>query len=150
MQEAIEIGRMLHDTPDLFPWVCLTIFLVFVYSQRSKIASYFDARIDCYRAKKEMDEKAMDMRKQSDAVLAELIRNNTAALNNNTAALEAVKNDRGQTRSLINYHEKVSKERIDSLHDDIFHVQTVVNRIDETVQKNDKNIAIIKESKGRR
>lgn len=150
MQEAIEIGRVLHDTPDLFPWVCLTIFLIFVYSQRSKIGSYFDARIDCYRAKKEMDEKAIDMRKQSDAVLAELIRNNTAALNNNTAALEAVKNDRGQTRELIRYHENASKERIDALHDDISHAQIAINRIDETVHKNDKNITIIKESKGRR
>lgn len=147
MTEAVEIGQLLHDTPDLFPWVCLTIFLIFVCSQRSKIGSYFDARIDSYRTKKEIDEKALEMRKQSDAVLAELIRNNTAALNNNTAALEAVKNDRGQTRQLINYHEKVSKERIDSLHDDIAHVQTVVNKIDETVQINDKNITIIKESK---
>lgn len=150
MQEAIEIGRMLHDAPDLFPWVCLTIFLIFVYSQHSKIASYFDARIDCYRTKKEMDEKAIDMRKQSDAVLAELIRNNTAALNNNTAALEAVKNDRGQIQELIRYHENASKERIDALHDDISHVQIAINRIDETVHKNDKNITIIKESKGRR
>lgn len=147
MTEAVEIGRLLHDTPDLFPWVCLTLFLIFVYSQRTKIGSYFDARIDSYRTKKEMDEKALEMRKQSDAVLAELIRNNTAALNNNTAALEAVKNDRGQTRELIRYHESSSKERIDSLHDDIAHVQTVVNRIDETVQTNDKNITIIKESK---
>lgn len=149
MTEAVEIGRLLHETPDLFPWVCLTLFLIFVYSQRTKIGSYFDARIDSYRTKKEMDEKALEMRKQSDAVLAELIRNNTAALNNNTAALEAVKNDRGQTRQLINYHEKVSKERIDALHDELGHIQTVVNRIDETVQSNDKNITIIKESKGR-
>lgn len=149
MTEAVEIGRILHETPDLFPWVCLTIFLIFVCSQREKIGSYFDARIDSYRTKKEMDEKALEMRKQSDAVLAELIRNNTAALNNNTAALEAVKNDRGQTRQLINYHEKVSKERIDGLHDELGHIQTVVNRIDETVQSNDKNITIIKESKGR-
>lgn len=25
MNEAVELGKMLHDTPDLFPWVCLAI-----------------------------------------------------------------------------------------------------------------------------
>lgn len=134
MDEAIEIGKLLHDTPDLFPWVCLSIILIVCCAQHKRILGYFDARIDAWRAKE-----------KSDAVMAELVRNNTAALNNNTAALNAVKNDRGATRALIDYHEKVSKERIDAVMGEISHVQTVVNRIDEIVQSNAKGIQIVED-----
>lgn len=134
MDEAIEIGKLLHDTPDLFPWVCLAIILIVCCAQHKRILGYFDARIDAWRAKE-----------KSDAVMAELVRNNTAALNNNTAALNAVKNDRGATRALIDYHEKVSKERIDAVMGEISHVQTVVNRIDEIVQSNAKGIQIVED-----
>lgn len=129
MDDAIELGKMLHDTPDLFPWVCLAIIMVLLVTQHKRILAYIDARIEAYGAKKE-----------SDAVLAELIRNNTAALNNNTAALESVKADRGETRRMLQYHEQSSKERIERL-------QTVVNRIDETVAQNETNISIIKDRK---
>lgn len=134
MSEAIEVGKMLHESPDLFPWVCLAVILVIVASQHKRILAYFDARINAYNAKQ-----------QSDAVMAELIRNNTAALNNNTAALEAVKNDRGATRALIEFHEKASKERIDSILDSIEHVQTVINRVDETVCSNAESIKIVED-----
>lgn len=134
MDEAVEIGKLLHDTPDLFPWVCLAIILIVCTAQHKRILSYLDARIDAWRAKE-----------KSDAVMAELVRNNTAALNNNTAALNAVKNDRGATRALIDYHEKVSKERIDTVIGEINHVQTVVNHIDETVQSNAKGIQIVED-----
>ena len=134
MDEVIEIGKLLHDTPDLFPWVCLSIVLILMATQHKRILAYFDARIDAYSAKK-----------QADAVMAELVRNNTAALNNNTAALNAVKTDRGLTRQLIQYHEQASKERIESLCGEIVHVQTVVNRIDETVSSNSENIRIIED-----
>lgn len=134
MNDAIELGKMLHDTPDLFPWVVLAIVCVVVVAQHKRILSYFDARIEAYKE-----------RQKSDAIVAELIRNNTAALNNNTAALEGVKSDREVTRELINYHEKVSKERIDSVQDSIRHVQIVVNRIDETVSQNEKDISILKD-----
>ena len=134
MDEAIEIGKLLHDTPDLFPWVCLAIILIVCCAQHKRILGYFDARIDAWRAKE-----------KSDAVMAELVRNNTAALNNNTAALNAVKNDRGATRALIDYHEKVSKERIDAVMGEISHVQTVVNHIDEIVQSNAKGIQIVED-----
>lgn len=129
MNDAIELGKMLHDTPDLFPWVCLSIICIIVVAQHKRILAYFDARIEAYGAKKE-----------SDAVLAELIRNNTAALNNNTAALETVKADRGETRRMLQFHEQSSKERME-------HIQTVVNRIDETVIQNETNISIIKDRK---
>lgn len=127
MEEAVELGKLLHDTPDLFPWVCLAIILVIILAQHKRILAYFDARIEAYGA-----------RKEHDAVLAELIRNNTAALNNNTAALESVKADRGETRRMLQYHENASKERME-------HIQTVVNRIDETVSQNEKDISIIKD-----
>lgn len=134
MNEAVELGKMLHDTPDLFPWVCLAIAMIIVVTQRKRILAYFDARIEAYKAKE-----------RSDAVLAELIRNNTAALNNNTTALEMVKNDRGITRNMIDYHEKVSKERIDAVQESISHVQTVVNRIDEIVSDNSENIKLVED-----
>ena len=134
MDEAINVAKLLHDTPDLFPWVCLAIILIVCCTQHKRILGYFDARIEAWSSKKE-----------ADAVLAELIRNNTAALNNNTAALQAVKNDRGATRQLINYHEQVSKERIDNLVGAISHVQTVVNRIDDTVSGNSEGIKIIED-----
>lgn len=125
MDETIEFARLLHDSPDLFPWVCLAIVIFVMVAQHKRILAYFDARIEAYGAKK-----------QSDAVLAELIRNNTAALNNNTAALESVKQDRGESRRMIQYHENASKERME-------HIQTVVNRIDETVNQNEKGIMVL-------
>lgn len=129
MDETLEIAKLLHDTPDLFPWVCFATIIVLVIAQHKRIFAYFDARIESYNAKKE-----------SDAVIAELIRNNTAALNNNTAALESVKADRGETRRMLTYHENASKERMD-------HIQTVVNRIDETVTQNEQDIGILKDRK---
>lgn len=127
MSDAVELGKMLHDTPELFPWICLAIILIVVVSQRKRIFAYIDSRIDANKA-----------RKNQDAVLAELIRNNTAALNNNTAALESVKLDRGETRRLLQYHENASKERMDR-------IQTVVDNIDETVSQNERDITVIKE-----
>ena len=134
MEEAIEIGKLLHDTPDLFPWVCLGIILIVIVSQHKRIFAYFDARIDAYAAKK-----------QADAVMAELVRNNTAALNNNTAALNAVRADRGITRQLIQHHEESSKERIDGINSNLEHLQTIVNRIDETVTANSENIRVVED-----
>lgn len=134
MEEPLKWAQMLHDTPDLFPWVCLAIILFVVASQHKRILSYFDARIDAYSAKQ-----------KSDAVLAELIRNNTAALENNTAALKSVEADRGETRRMLNYHESMSKERMDAIRDDISHVQTVVNRVDETVSQNERDITVLKD-----
>ena len=127
MQETVEMAELLHATPTLFPWVCLSIILIVAVTQQKRILAYFDARIDAYKA-----------RQQSDAVHAELIRNNTAALNNNTAALESVKQDRGESRRLIQYHESMSKERIE-------HIQSVVNRIDKTVSQNEKNLTVLKD-----
>ena len=127
MSDAVELGKLLHDTPELFPWICLAIILIVVASQRKRIFAYIDSRIDANKA-----------RKNQDAILSELIRNNTAALNNNTAALESVKLDRGETRRLLQYHENASKERTD-------HILTVVNRIDETVSQNERDITVIKE-----
>lgn len=139
MDDPIELAKLLHDTPDLFPWVCLAIVLILLVAQHKRILAYFDARIDAYSAKQ-----------KSDAVIAELIRNNTAALNNNTAALESVKQDRGETRRMLNYHECMSKERMDAIRDDIFHVQSVVSRVDETVSQNERDITVLKDRENHR
>ena len=139
MDEPLKWAQMFRESPDLFPWVCLAIILFVVAAQHKRILRYFDARIDAYSAKQ-----------KSDAVLAELIRNNTAALNNNTAALESVKQDRGETRRMLNFHENMSCERINAMRDDIGHVQTVVNRIDETVSQNEKDITILKDRNNHR
>lgn len=127
MNETVKLAKLLHDTPDLFLWVCLAIVCIVVLSQHERISAYFDARIEAYGAKREQN-----------AVLSELIRNNTAALDNNTAALESVKADRGETRRMLTYHEEASKERMN-------HIQTVVNRIDGTVTKNEKNLFVLKD-----
>lgn len=134
MEEVVNLGQLLHDSPDLFPWVCLAIILIVATAQHKRIFAYFDARIEAHGAKQ-----------KSDAVLAELIRNNTAALDNNTAALVSVKQDRGETRRLINYHERISKERIDAMRCTIEHVQSTIDRIDETVNSNSRDMKIITE-----
>lgn len=134
MDEAIEIGKILHDSPDLFPWVVLSIILLLMATQHKRILAYFDARIESYSAKQ-----------RSDALMAELIRNNTAALNNNTAALESVKIDRGESRRLITHHEEMSAERIEMIRDDLNHIQTVINRIDNMVNTNSENIKLIED-----
>lgn len=130
LDEPLEWARVLHDTPDLFPWVCLVLICMVLLSQHKRIIAYFDARIDAYGAKK-----------QSDAVLAELIRNNTAALENNTAALNAVKSDRGETRRMITYHEEMSVERIQ-------HLQAVVNDIEQDTKANSAGIKVLLDRKG--
>lgn len=127
MSEAIDIAKVLHGTPDLFPWVCLVIVLIIIFANRSKIGKYIDSRIE-----------ANESKKHSDAIMEELVRNNTAALNNNTAALESVKQDRGETRRLLSYHEEMSAERD-------HHIQEVVNRIDKTVTNNSMQIGLIED-----
>lgn len=131
MDEAVELGKLLHDTPDLFPWVVLAIICIIAVAQHKRIFAYFDARIEAYGD-----------RKKSDAIVAELIRNNTAALNNNTAALESVKQDRGETRRFLMHHEELSAERDK-------HIQTVVNRIDENVTQNRKFIELLEDRTGK-
>lgn len=134
MDEPLKWAQLFRESPDLFPWVCLAVILFIVAAQHKRILRYFDARIDAYAAKQ-----------KSDAVLAELIRNNTAALENNTAALKSVEADRGETRRMLNYHECMSKERMDVIRDDISHVQAVVNRVDETVSQNERDITVLKD-----
>lgn len=134
VQESLELARVLRETPDLLPWVVFACFMLMIVSQRKRIFAYFDARIDYWKGKRE-----------SDAILSELVRNNTAALNNNTAALESTKIDRGQTRLKLDHHEQSSKERFDAIHNDISHIQEVVNKIDATVSNNSKQIGIIED-----
>lgn len=125
MNEAIDMAKLLHDTPDLFPWVVLAIVIFVLYRERTTI--------------KELFQSIIQSRKDTTIFHAqqnELIRNNTAALENNTAMLSILQQERNDMVSLLEHHDQMSSERI-------AHVQTVVNRIDDTVSKNKENIAIV-------
>ena len=127
MGESLEIAKLLHDTPDLFPWVCLAIVLLIAYKQRDLIADYFRARVDYWKSMKDVN-----------ATLPEVIRNNTAAMGLCTEAFRDWKNDRGENRRLLQYHEQASAERMQ-------HIQEVVNRIDATVTSNSSKIGLIED-----
>lgn len=127
MEEVFKAARELRTTPDLLPWVIFIVICVLLYKYRNKVAEYFDAMID---ERKE--------RKRSNIILGELIRNNTAALENNTAALESVKSDRGETRRMIEHHEKMVSQRFSNLNDE-------VKAIHDIVADNNKNITIIED-----
>ena len=127
MQEGFEIARALRETPDLFPWVLLAIGLIVAYKQRDLISDYFRARVDYWKSMKDVN-----------ATLPEVIRNNTAAMNLCTEAFRDWKNDRGENRRMLQFHEQASAERMQ-------HIQEVVNRIDQTVTANSKNIGLIED-----
>lgn len=127
MEQVFKFSRILYDSPGLFPWVCLVLLCIIIFSQQKRIFAYIDARIESYAAKK-----------QADAIIAELIRNNTAALNNNTVALDTVRKDREDLVKLLAHHEELSNERDK-------HIQTVINRIDLIVANNSKKIDIIED-----
>ena len=127
MSEPIEIGKLLRDSPDLFPWVLLAVVLVIAYKQRGLISEYVRARIDYWRSMKDVN-----------ATLPEVIRNNTAAMNLCTEAFRDWKSDRGENRRMLEYHEAASAERMQ-------HIQEVVNRIDRTVTENSRQIGLIED-----
>lgn len=127
MSEPIEIGKLLRESPDLFPWVLLAVVLVIAYKQRDIISDYVTARIDYWRSMKDVN-----------ATLPEVIRNNTAAMNLCTEAFRDWKSDRGENRRMLEYHEAASAERMQ-------HIQEVVNRIDRTVTENSRQIGLIED-----
>ena len=134
MQEAFEAAKQFHENPSLFPWVVLALIVLFIISQRKLIVEYVQSRITEHNAKALWYEKQT----KSSEVTAEVIRNNTAALNNNTEALHTSNEDRGETRRMLDKHEELSKERDR-------HIQEVVNRIDETVSKNSIKLGLIED-----
>ena len=127
MDEVIDFGRLLHESPDLFPWVVLAIVIFVAYKERDTIRALIQGILESRK------ETAMYHAQHN-----ELVRNNTAALQNNTAALELVKRDRELLLHVLEDHEKMSGERDQ-------HIQTVVNRIDETLQNNRKDIVLMKD-----
>lgn len=127
MGESLEIARVLRETPDLFPWVLLAVVLLIAYKQRDLISDYFRARVDYWKSMKDVN-----------ATLPEVIRNNTAAMNLCTEAFRDWKNDRGENRRMLQYHEEASAERMQ-------HLQEVLNRVDATVTSNSRNIGLIED-----
>lgn len=136
MSEPIEIAQLLHDTPDLFPWVLLVVVILFVYKQRELITEYVRARIDYWRSMKDVN-----------ATLPEVIRNNTAAMGLCTEAFRDWKNDRGENRRLIERHEQLSLERHERLLSEIEHVTHIANDIERDTKSNATNIAVLKDRK---
>ena len=127
MDEAFQWAGTLHDNPDLLPWVIFISVVILLFKERNLI--------------RELITSAINARKETALYHAqhnELVRNNTAALENNTAALEMVKNEHDRLAIMIQHHEESSKERID-------HIQTVVNRIDSTVTKNQHIMSLLED-----
>lgn len=133
-EDMIDWAEALRTHPDLLPWIIFITICAVVIAQHKRILAYFDSRIEAHKA-----------RERSDAILAELIRNNTAALDNNTAALKSVEADRGETRRMLAFHESASKERIDAVKKELEHMQTVINRVDDKVAKNNQMMAILED-----
>ena len=125
MNEVIDMAERMYTQPDLLGWVIFTLACVVVIAQHKRILAYFDARIEAQRD-----------RVKADAVMAELVRNNTAALQNNTEMLSILRTERHEMAALLENHETMSAERLS-------HVQTVVNRIDQTVRENHSDITLI-------
>lgn len=139
MTEAMEMAKLLHASPALFPWACLVIACTLLYKERTLIKEYFQARIDYWHS-----------RQKTDALIPELIRSNTATIANNTATIEHntrvyenLENDRGESRALIRAHEKMSAERMQ-------HIQEVLNRVDRTVTANSLQLGLIEDRTDKR
>lgn len=139
MGEVVEIGRVLHDTPDLFPWVCLAIIMFFIVKERKELTDILRAMADYFRTKK-----------QNDILMVEVVRNNsittehnTAALERNTEMMKTVMDDRRETRAMVENHETLSRERMQ-------HLQEVLNRVDRTVTGNSQQIGLIEDRTSKR
>lgn len=136
MSEPIEIGKLLRESPDLFPWVLLAVVLVIAYKQRDIISDYVTARIDYWRSMKDVN-----------ATLPEVIRNNTAAMNLCTEAFRDWKSDRGENRRMLESHESACEERHDRVLSEIEHVRSIVNDIEQDTKSNATGIAVLKDRK---
>lgn len=127
MQETVDIAKQLRDAPDLLPWVVFIVACAVIYANRKLIFEYVSARIGYWKSMRDVN-----------AILPEVVRNNTAAMNICTEAFRDWKGDRGENRRMLEYHEQASAERMQ-------HIQEVVNRIDATVTANSKQIGLIED-----
>lgn len=125
MDEVFVHAEELRNSPDLLGWVIFVVVCIVVIGQHKRILAYFDARIESWKAKQ-----------QDGALMAELIRNNTAALENNTQMLSILKQDRCEMVYRLETHDADAK-------DSISHLQTVINQIDRTVSENHTDITLI-------
>ena len=130
MQEAIDVAKELRAMPDLLPWVIFVVVCIVLWANKGLVMEYIKARIGYWKSMKDVN-----------AVLPEVIRNNTAAMNLCTEAFRDWKADRGENRRLLQFHEQASAERMQ-------HIQEVVNRIDATVTSNSKSIGLIEDRTG--
>lgn len=132
MSDVMTVAEKLHTSPTLFPWVCLAVVLIILLANRKTIQEYISA---CVVSKKQ---SALYQAQNN-----ELIRNNTAALNNNTAMLEMVKQDRELMIQKLEHHEEMSKERVDNIRVEMTHIETVMNQTRDGVLNNGQELAIV-------
>ena len=45
MSEAVELGKLLYDTPDLFPWVCLAIVCIVAITHIQTVVNRIDETV---------------------------------------------------------------------------------------------------------
>lgn len=127
MDNAIEAAQQLADRPDLLPWVVFVVVCAVVYANRRVLKDYIVSRIESNRESK-----------VQSAVLVEVLRNNTTALDNNTAALESVKADRGETRQMIEHHEGLSAGRDER-------TLAIVQRVEARVADNGEKLRLLED-----
>lgn len=123
----MKVARIMEASPALVPWIIFISVAAVCWRERELFKGYVRARIDAHR------ESA-----RFSASYAELVRNNTAALENNTAALRMVQNDRDRLESLLMHHDKLVEDRLANL-------QSVASKIDETATRNSHNLALIED-----
>lgn len=127
MDQVFVVARELQQSPDLLPWIVFIVVCCVLWKERSTIKDYFVARTEYWKS-----------RKDTYVMLPELIRNNTEVMTKCMEAFKQWQGDRGESRRLLEYHEKSSCERIQ-------HVQEVINRIDKTVTDNSRQIGLIED-----
>lgn len=125
MQDAIDMGRLLHDSPDLLPWVIFVLVCIIAYKERDLIRELFTSLVSSRK------ETALYHAQHN-----ELVRNNTAALENNTAMLSILKQDRRDMVSIIGQHEQLSMERMER-------IQDAIDETDKVIREVQQNVALI-------
>lgn len=136
MDEALDIAERMANKPDLLPWVIFGCVVVVVLANQKRFLDLFDSAIRGHKARI----KYYEEKEKSDTRMEEIVRANTEALNNNTKAFETITSDRGESRKMIDNHNKSMIEKIEH-HEAMSserdrHIQEVVNNVRDTVTDN--------------
>lgn len=132
MEEIVKLAITLaHEGSKVVPWLLFVLVCWMAFYYRDSIKNYISERAKVQRSMIEREGERL-----------EITRNNTAALNNNTVALEVFGNERDKLEILVNHHEEMSKERFNSIqdsinkcNDDISSIRTELAVVSERVNK---------------